>query len=157
MVRAGYRAPHLAKIARDVAAGRIDPEAWRSPDVDDDELRDQLLELPGIGPYAADNLLRLLGHYGYLGLDSWCRGKLKRLYPRIRDVDAFAAPSLQAVRPLRRPRHVARPHPRLARRRYQGFRLRNGRSACVEPICSSLRKSETPDPRRYGQLSSAAR
>ena len=23
-------------------------------------------------------------------LDSWCRGKLKRLYPRIRDVDAFA-------------------------------------------------------------------
>ena len=68
--------------------------------VDDEALRDQLLALPGIGPYAADNLLRLLGHYGYLGLDSWCRGKLKRLYPRIRDVDAFAAPPLQAVRPF---------------------------------------------------------
>jgi N-glycosylase/DNA lyase len=90
MVRAGYRAPHLAKIARDVVAGRIDPEAWRSPEIDDEILRDQLLDLPGIGPYAADNLLRLCGHYGYLGLDSWCRGKLKRLYPRIRDVDAFA-------------------------------------------------------------------
>jgi 3-methyladenine DNA glycosylase/8-oxoguanine DNA glycosylase len=90
VVRAGYRAPHLARIARDVAAGRIDPEAFRSPDLDDEILRDQLLELPGIGPYAADNLLRLCGHYGYLGLDSWCRGKLKRLYPRIRDVDAFA-------------------------------------------------------------------
>ena len=48
------------------------------------------MALPGIGPYAADNLLRLLGHYRYLGLDSWCRGKLKKLYPRIRDVDAFA-------------------------------------------------------------------
>jgi len=90
VVRAGYRAPHLAKIARDVVAGRIDPEAWRSPAIDDEILRKQLLALPGIGPYAADNLLRLCGHYGYLGLDSWCRGKLKRLYPRVRDVDAFA-------------------------------------------------------------------
>ncbi len=90
VVRAGYRAPHLAAIAKDVARGKLDFEAWRSPTVDDAELRKQLLALPGIGPYAADNLLRLLGHYGYLGLDSWCRGKLKRLYPRIRDVDAFA-------------------------------------------------------------------
>lgn len=90
VVRAGYRAPHLAKIARDVAAGRIDPEAWRAPATDDEELRARLLALPGIEPYAADNLLRLCGHYGYLGLDSWCRGKLGRLYPRVRDVDAFA-------------------------------------------------------------------
>jgi N-glycosylase/DNA lyase len=90
VVRAGYRAPHLAKIARGVVKERIDPEAWRTPTVDDVELRDALLALPGIGPYAADNLLRLFGHYGYLGLDSWCRGKLRRLYPRVRDVDAFA-------------------------------------------------------------------
>jgi len=97
VVRAGYRAPHLAAIARDVARGDLDPEAWRGPYVDlaskesgDAALRKVLLGLPGIGPYAADNLLRLLGHYGYLGLDSWCRGKLKRLYPRIRNVDAFA-------------------------------------------------------------------
>jgi 3-methyladenine DNA glycosylase/8-oxoguanine DNA glycosylase len=91
VVRAGYRAPHLAKIARDVVKGRIDPEAWRAPTLDDEELREELLALPGIGPYAADNLLRLLGHYGHLGIDSWCRGKLKRIYPRIRDADAFAA------------------------------------------------------------------
>jgi 3-methyladenine DNA glycosylase/8-oxoguanine DNA glycosylase len=90
VIKAGYRAPHLARIARDVAAGKLDMEAWRSPTVDDEALRDTLMELPGIGPYAADNLLRLLGHYAYLGLDSWCRGKLKKLYPRARDVDAFA-------------------------------------------------------------------
>ncbi len=90
VVRSGYRAPHLAKIARDVARGRLDPEAWRSPTLDDEKLRKELMALPGIGPYAADNLMRLLGHYRYLGLDSWCRGKLKKLYPRIRDVDAFA-------------------------------------------------------------------
>jgi N-glycosylase/DNA lyase len=90
VVKAGYRAPHLVKIARDVAAGRLDVEAWRDPQLDDGVLRKQLLDLPGIGPYAADNLLRLLGHYAYLGLDSWCRGRIKKLYPRARDVDGFA-------------------------------------------------------------------
>jgi N-glycosylase/DNA lyase len=90
-VRAGYRAPHLVTIARAVAEARLDPERWRLADGDDDDgLRRELLALPGIGPYAADNLMRLLGRYAYLGLDSWCRGKLKRLYPRARDVDAFA-------------------------------------------------------------------
>jgi 3-methyladenine DNA glycosylase/8-oxoguanine DNA glycosylase len=90
VVRAGYRAPHLMTIARAVSRGTIDPEAWRRPELDDALLRKELLALPGIGPYAADNLLRLCGHYGYLGLDSWCRGKLKKLYPRIRTVDKFA-------------------------------------------------------------------
>jgi N-glycosylase/DNA lyase len=90
VVRAGYRAPHLQRIARDVAEGRLDVEAFRAVD-DTAALREQLLELPGIGPYAAENLLRLLGHYDFLGLDSWCRGRLKELYPKIRDPDAFAA------------------------------------------------------------------
>jgi 3-methyladenine DNA glycosylase/8-oxoguanine DNA glycosylase len=90
VVRAGYRAPHLVTLAGAVHRGVLDPEAWRRPDLVDAEVRDELLALPGIGPYAADNLLRLLGHYAYLGLDSWCRGKLKRLYPRVRDVDRFA-------------------------------------------------------------------
>lgn len=90
VVRAGYRAPHLGAIARAVVAGTIDPEAWRTHEGDDEAVRDELLALPGIGPYAADNLMRLCGRYGYLGLDSWCRGKLKQLYPRIRQVDAFA-------------------------------------------------------------------
>jgi N-glycosylase/DNA lyase len=90
VVRAGYRAPHLVTLAGAVSRGVIDPEAWRRPDLVDAEVRDELLALPGIGPYAADNLLRLLGHYAYLGLDSWCRGKLKRLYPRVRNVDRFA-------------------------------------------------------------------
>jgi 3-methyladenine DNA glycosylase/8-oxoguanine DNA glycosylase len=90
VVRAGYRAPHLVRIARDVAEGGLDVEGFRTAR-DTGELREQLLELPGIGPYAAENLLRLLGHYDFLGLDSWCRGRLKELYPKIRDPDAFAA------------------------------------------------------------------
>ena len=90
IVRAGYRAPHLRTIAQSVVAGDIDPESWRTSTGDDEAVRDELLALPGIGPYAADNLMRLCGRYGYLGLDSWCRGKLKKLYPRVRQVDAFA-------------------------------------------------------------------
>ena len=89
-IRAGYRAPHLAFIAREVAAGKLDLESLRGESDDPETLRKQLMALPGIGPYAADNLLRLVGAYGYLGLDSWCRGKLKQLYPRTRDVDAGA-------------------------------------------------------------------
>jgi N-glycosylase/DNA lyase len=87
--RAGYRAPHLVTLSRKVASGAIDLEVLRA-NPDTAEVRERLLALPGIGPYAADNLLRLLGHYDHLGLDSWCRGKLKKLYPRIRDPDAFA-------------------------------------------------------------------
>ena len=68
----------------------MDPERWRTATGDDEAVRDELLALPGIGPYAADNLMRLCGRYGYLGLDSWCRGKLKQLYPRLRKVDEFA-------------------------------------------------------------------
>jgi N-glycosylase/DNA lyase len=89
VVKAGYRSPHLVAISRAVASGKLDLEALRD-ERDAEALREQLLELPGIGPYAADNLLRLLGGYAWLGLDSWCRGKLKRLYPRARNVDALA-------------------------------------------------------------------
>lgn len=90
VIKAGYRAPHLVAISRAVASGKLALEEWRTARLDDNDLREKLLALPGIGPYAADNLLRLFGHYGYLGLDSWCRAKLKKLNPRVRDVDAFA-------------------------------------------------------------------
>jgi len=89
VIKAGYRAPHLVHIARAQARGTLDLERLRD-EPDAEALHDALLALPGIGPYAADNLLRLLGGYGYLGLDSWCRARLKKLYPRTRDPDALA-------------------------------------------------------------------
>ncbi len=42
----------------------------------------RLRSIVGIGPYAADNLMRLLGHNDRLGLDSWCRARYRKLYPR---------------------------------------------------------------------------
>ena len=35
-----------------------------------------MLALPGFGPYAAGQALRLLGRHEDLALDSWCRNKL---------------------------------------------------------------------------------
>jgi len=78
-VRAGYRAPWMRHIAREVAAGRLDVEAWRDPALPEEELRERILALPGFGPYAAEGLLRLLGRHRHLSLDSWVRPKLREL------------------------------------------------------------------------------
>ena len=78
VVRVGYRAPHCVQIASLFAEGRVS-EAWFSaPELSIDEVRSRLLELPGLGPYAAGQALRTLGFYKDLALDSWCRAKLAR-------------------------------------------------------------------------------
>ena len=40
----------------------------------------QALGVKGMGPYAAEGLLRLLGHYDGLAIDRWCLAKFQRLY-----------------------------------------------------------------------------
>jgi N-glycosylase/DNA lyase len=78
-IRAGYRAPWLRRIARDVARGRLDVEGWRDPSLATEELARRIGALPGFGPYATEGMLRLLGRHGHLALDSWIRPKLRRL------------------------------------------------------------------------------
>ncbi|HET9555206.1 MAG TPA: Fe-S cluster assembly protein HesB [Anaeromyxobacteraceae bacterium] len=78
-IRAGYRAPFLRSLAREVASGRLDLEALRRPDLPTADLLRALLALDGFGPYAAEHLARLLGHHDFLALDSWTREKLRRL------------------------------------------------------------------------------
>ena len=82
VARAGYRGPHLLRIARDVAAGELDLEALlpTAPDpLDDDEVAGRLLALPGVGPYAAAHVMMLLGRHSRLILDSWTRPKYARV------------------------------------------------------------------------------
>jgi N-glycosylase/DNA lyase len=83
-VRAGYRAPYLKELATRVAKGALDLESLRAPDASTDEAYERLRSINGIGPYAADNLMRLLGRNDRLGLDSWCRARYRKLYPRTR-------------------------------------------------------------------------
>ncbi len=82
VMRAGYRAAALSDLARATASGAIDPEAWDDPARPTEQIRSGILALRGAGPYVADNLLRLLGRYDGLGLDSWCRAKFARLHRR---------------------------------------------------------------------------
>jgi N-glycosylase/DNA lyase len=93
VVRAGYRAPFLKELATRVARGDLELESLRDPATSSDDAAKVLRTIKGIGPYAADNLLRLLGHYDYLGLDSWCRARFKKMYPRAAkgNVDAAVA------------------------------------------------------------------
>ena len=74
--RAGYRAGYIVSIARDVAGGNVDLEALRpgaEAELDDDEAYARLLELPGVGPYAASHAMMLMGRYSRPVLDSWSR------------------------------------------------------------------------------------
>jgi N-glycosylase/DNA lyase len=73
----GYRAPYLEALARGP-----DLEALRSDRSPSPELRRRLLDLPGFGPYAAESLLRLLGRFDYLALDSWVVRRWKEMHPR---------------------------------------------------------------------------
>jgi 3-methyladenine DNA glycosylase/8-oxoguanine DNA glycosylase len=74
VVRAGYRGPYLRTLATDVAEGRIDLEELNDPDLPDEEVATRLLELPGVGPYAAAHvMLTSLARYSRLVLDSWTR------------------------------------------------------------------------------------
>lgn len=79
-VRAGYRAPSLARLAELVDRGEVDPEAWEGEGRPAAELRREMLELPGVGPYVAENMLRFLGRPHGLGLDTWLRAKYYRMH-----------------------------------------------------------------------------
>jgi 3-methyladenine DNA glycosylase/8-oxoguanine DNA glycosylase len=79
-IRAGYRAPYLLELSRRVVKGDIDLESWRSSNLATNELFDQVRSVKGIGPYAAGNILKLLGRYDYLGIDSWCRAKFFEIH-----------------------------------------------------------------------------
>ena len=77
-IRAGYRAPYLKELAQRVASGKLDVESWLT---NADPLTDLLKEMKGVkgvGNYAAENLLKLIGRYDGLALDSWTRAQFAR-------------------------------------------------------------------------------
>lgn len=75
VVRAGYRAPYLKELADRVASGELNVESWLTAEVSTPELVKQIKGVKGAGDYAAENLLKLLGRYDGLALDSWTRAK----------------------------------------------------------------------------------
>ena len=74
VARMGYRGPYIRAIAREVADGRLDLENLRPVfGARDEVVESVLLELPGVGPYAAAHIMQLLGRHRQLILDSWTR------------------------------------------------------------------------------------
>ena len=49
----------------------LDLEAYKTADIPTLELRKQLMAIKEVGPYAAANLLLLLGHYDFIPVNSW--------------------------------------------------------------------------------------
>ena len=77
-IRAGYRGPYLAELARRVASGELEVESWLTLDLPHDQFMKELKRVKGVGNYAAENLLRLLGRYDGLALDSWTRAQFAK-------------------------------------------------------------------------------
>jgi 3-methyladenine DNA glycosylase/8-oxoguanine DNA glycosylase len=70
-VRVGYRAPSIHELAVRVASGELDLESLKTSDLPTLELRKELLNIKGVGPYAAANLLMILGRSDFIPVDSW--------------------------------------------------------------------------------------
>ncbi|MBK9214430.1 MAG: DNA-3-methyladenine glycosylase 2 family protein [Chloracidobacterium sp.] len=83
-IKAGYRSPYFVELAGSVASGQFDPEAWLDSPLSGQELRKEMKRVKGVGDYAADNLLKLVGKYDGLALDSWLRSQFYKKYNRQR-------------------------------------------------------------------------
>lgn len=83
-IRVGYRAPAIHELAVRVASGQLNLESLKTSEVPTLELRKELMKINGVGPYAAANLMMLLGRHDFIPIDSsalsvvsqeWYRGK----------------------------------------------------------------------------------
>lgn len=74
-IRSGYRAPYFKELAQRVSSGALDVESWRSSDLPVADLLKEMKSVKGVGNYAAENLLKLIGRYDGLALDSWTRAQ----------------------------------------------------------------------------------
>jgi N-glycosylase/DNA lyase len=72
-IRAGYRAPYFAELAEAVTGGKVNPETWLQMNLPTSELKKEMKQIKGVGDYAAENLLKLVGRYDGLALDSFLR------------------------------------------------------------------------------------
>ena len=79
-IRAGYRGPYLLELAESVASGELDPERWLDSDLPTVELKKKIKGVKGVGDYAAEHLLKLVGRYDGLALDSFLRSSFYKYY-----------------------------------------------------------------------------
>jgi 3-methyladenine DNA glycosylase/8-oxoguanine DNA glycosylase len=79
-IRAGYRSPYFAELAESVAGGKLNVEGWLTSELPTPLLKKELKKVKGVGDYAAENLLKLIGRFDGLALDSWLRGQFYKTH-----------------------------------------------------------------------------
>lgn len=79
-IRAGYRGPYLLELAEAAASGKIDPESWLDSELPTSELKKSIKKIRGVGDYAAEHILKLIGRYDGLALDSFLRSSFYKHY-----------------------------------------------------------------------------
>lgn len=96
-IKAGYRGPYLIELARKIVNGELDVEAWKSNSLDSVSLKREIMKIKGVGDYAADHILKLLGRYDFLALDSWLRKRFAQIHKKgetasDKEIEEFYAP-----------------------------------------------------------------
>ena len=85
-VRVGYRAPAVHELAREAASGKLHIEAFKTSSLPTLELRKELLKIRGVGPYAAANLLMILGRADFIPIDTYAMKMVSHEWHRGRPV-----------------------------------------------------------------------
>ena len=70
-IRVGYRAPAIHELATRISKEKFDLETLKTSNLPTLELRKELMTINGVGPYAAANLLLILGRSDFIPVDSW--------------------------------------------------------------------------------------
>jgi 3-methyladenine DNA glycosylase/8-oxoguanine DNA glycosylase len=87
-IRVGYRAPAIHQLAVRVASGQLDLESLKTSELPTLELRNELMKINGVGPYAAANLLMLLGRHDFIPIDSSALSVVSKEWYRDKPVTA---------------------------------------------------------------------
>lgn len=79
-VRAGYRSIYLHELAIQIVQDQLDVESWYQSDWKSEALYKAIIGLKGFGDYAAATMLRLLGRFDRIAIDTACRSAYARYY-----------------------------------------------------------------------------
>jgi 3-methyladenine DNA glycosylase/8-oxoguanine DNA glycosylase len=74
----GYRAKYIRSLAEAIASG-FDPESLRNPALSYEEIYEQIRALRGFGPYSASYVLKLLGRFERISVDTVMRRYFKEI------------------------------------------------------------------------------
>lgn len=74
----GYRAKYIRSLAEAIAAG-FDPESLRNPTLSYEDIYEKVRALQGFGAYSASYVLKLLGRFERISMDTVMRRYFKEI------------------------------------------------------------------------------